>query len=689
MAHALVHILGSRSGYTTLDATPALSAADRAELEVLGFGDIASSEAMAALETDASMVGRQLRSGRFAISRMLPGGTDDKGRPTTEIVSLVLDAQGYARAVGALELLAADPRVWRLARGAVARGCELPEQSAPASPRDLGVLRAFDVWTAARDRGALGVLHASDAASLLAMVGLLDAADRAACRWGVGVLSLSAPVDVCTLSPSTAAVGARPVLRAASGDAWLRPEMASVVEFVADQPMLPSSDALASAVRIDPALDRAPSTRRYQVVSEEPAAVRHGGASPRRNLTVIAALCAAASLALFVFTATMYARGGRAVNVEVVSSEGLADSAPQLPPTTDQSRDENLAASNGYARIDSDGEPPPQAASNSDMQKPEAVADPCAALSGVYEELFPDLDRDGLGAGKSRPVCVVNNALPVILEGVHYVRKSGDECPDTPGVFHQTAYYLDKDEDGLGDPSERELCCATSPPPLRVANAADTDDSRDDRIAESKKPRTEGGVGRESTSQVAGQTPKDLLQSKLVEFKQICDECSDLRNKIQALQSPTKKFEDYTSDLGALAAELRKEEQRILELQRWLSAMSPACSPDTPRRFVANLWPMKWTPDCPYNTEFAKVWRNVLEISVEIRRAIESARDFYLEAARKEGQSSTGVNDHNSSRLQRIVKNKFVQALRDGPSRLLKEADVEEELRLLKKALEP
>ncbi|MEY5061847.1 MAG: hypothetical protein RIS45_1768, partial [Planctomycetota bacterium] len=451
MAHALVHILGSRSGYTTLDATPALSAADRAELEVLGFGDIASSEAMAALETDASMVGRRLRSGRFAISRMLPGGTDDKGRPTTEIVSLVLDAQGYARAVGALELLAADPRVWRLARGAVARGCELPEQSAPASPRDLGVLRAFDVWTAARDRGALGVLHASDAASLLAMVGLLDAADRAACRWGVGVLSLSAPVDVCTLSPSTAAVGARPVLRAASGDAWLRPEMASVVEFVADQPMLPSSDALASAVRIDPALDRAPSTRRYQAVSEEPAAVRHGGASPRRNLTVIAALCAAASLALFVFTATMYARGGRAVNVEVVSSDESApiDNALVAQGTESASIPEN----GGYSAINSQQPPPlppppPTLKPDEDADGLPDDSDPCPKLKdGVKVMLYADKDGDGHGAatdpGENACLSKPEDPAPPGLS-----KDNSDQCDDDIDRQSREMCWVDMDNDG-------------------------------------------------------------------------------------------------------------------------------------------------------------------------------------------------------------------------------------------------
>ena len=64
MAYALVHILGSRSGYTTLDATRALTAGERSELEVLSFGDATNEAAMRQLDSSAAMIGRRLKSGR-------------------------------------------------------------------------------------------------------------------------------------------------------------------------------------------------------------------------------------------------------------------------------------------------------------------------------------------------------------------------------------------------------------------------------------------------------------------------------------------------------------------------------------------------------------------------------------------------------------------------------------------------
>ncbi|MEY4821832.1 MAG: hypothetical protein RLY72_1484, partial [Planctomycetota bacterium] len=59
MAHALVHILGSRAGYTTLDASSGVTAVERSELEVLSFGDATSGDAMARLETSAAIIGRR------------------------------------------------------------------------------------------------------------------------------------------------------------------------------------------------------------------------------------------------------------------------------------------------------------------------------------------------------------------------------------------------------------------------------------------------------------------------------------------------------------------------------------------------------------------------------------------------------------------------------------------------------
>jgi len=463
MAHALIHILGSRSGYTTLDATAGLSASDRAELEVLGFGDATSSEAMSRLETEASMVGRRLRSGRFAISRMLPGGTDDKGRPTIEVVSLVLEGRGYQSAAGALPRLAADARFWRLARGAVARGYELPQESPSSSSRDPAVLRAFDTWVAARKVGGVGVLGPQDAAGLLAMVALLAAEDLGDCRWGIGVVSMSAPVDICTLAPSTAAIGSRPVVRAAAFHERLNPEMASVHRHVAESPLLPPRASLSAAASIEPELDRAATLRRYD---DEPQPVAPPIGARARHVgdrTLIAAVTATASVALFVFTAVIYARGSRVVNV-AVSTGDAAETAP-VAPTAPQ-----LAVGGGTGYEGIAVTPPDVGPKSEAVPGPDASAAPVEAVAVVPSNPCPegelmvtfyfDKDEDGYGEAQyPRDFCAKPAASwKLDTDGKRYCRQSGDLCPDNKDLQLQQTLFLDEDNDDVGAGDGKGFC---------------------------------------------------------------------------------------------------------------------------------------------------------------------------------------------------------------------------------------
>ncbi len=357
MAHALVHILGSRAGYTTLDASSGVTAVERSELEVLSFGDATSGDAMARLETSAAIIGRRLRSGRFAISRMLPGGTDDAGRPTIEVVSLVLDQRAYTAMIGSIGMLADDVRFWRLARSAVARGYELPETDCAILANDPRAMRAFDGWIAARKQGGIAVLSAADAPGLLAMVARLDTIDLAECRWGVGVLSLSAPVDVCTIAPATAAIGPRPVLRVSAGGPWVSPEMEHVAWHLERNPLFPPTASLVSAVRIKPALDE-PARAEYAATATTAATPISRAHSPRlaprpRNLTQIAGISAVASLALLAVMATLYARSGRGsttVKIEPkASEEGVDGTGSETPKAAMPEADADPGA--GYGGI--------------------------------------------------------------------------------------------------------------------------------------------------------------------------------------------------------------------------------------------------------------------------------------------------------------------------------------------------
>jgi hypothetical protein len=90
MARADIHIFGSVSGYSTIAASAGVRADETRELEQFQFGEISTSDAMSRLETQATMTSRMLASGRMAISRMLPAGVDDAGRPTIEVITLIV-----------------------------------------------------------------------------------------------------------------------------------------------------------------------------------------------------------------------------------------------------------------------------------------------------------------------------------------------------------------------------------------------------------------------------------------------------------------------------------------------------------------------------------------------------------------------------------------------------------------------
>ena len=226
MVRCDIHVLGSRSGYTTLEASAGVSGSERSELEQLHFGEVGTREAAARLRSDPAMAGFPLQSGRFAISRMLPSeALDDAGRPTVEVVTLVLDSAGYARIAGALPQLASDIAYWDRARAEVSQGIELPEAIGAGSPQDAALQSLLDLWLAVRtSRGSVvGVLPASDSSRLLALVGVLDPVDRRALRWGVGMRGVSNRVDLCALSPEGSPHGARSVLRPAVRPGWHKP----------------------------------------------------------------------------------------------------------------------------------------------------------------------------------------------------------------------------------------------------------------------------------------------------------------------------------------------------------------------------------------------------------------------------------------------------------------------------------
>jgi hypothetical protein len=339
MARADIHIFGSVSGYSTIAASAGVRADETRELEQFQFGEISTSDAMSRLETQATMTSRMLASGRMAISRMLPAGVDDAGRPTIEVITLIVDARVYDAQLGALALLAEDASLWRDAREQVRTGIEYPSGAALVSePRDPALLRILDAWMHATRTGSVAILPANAQLDVLRFVSTLDASDRRRCRWGIGINSLSSPVDVCTMMPGASTHGARAAVRPALSGQWhcAETEFAQFRAANGGSTWIPSSQMIAGATVGAVGVGDASN-------AFTPDATTRGGFNEQqKRALVISMIAATCATLLFVAAAGVYLNNSSGKKSSAVlagggSSDGGAEGGA-LPPLDESSR---------------------------------------------------------------------------------------------------------------------------------------------------------------------------------------------------------------------------------------------------------------------------------------------------------------------------------------------------------------
>ena len=218
------HLFGSRGGYRSLAASAGVSASERSELEIFGFGQLPDRAAQDRLRHRPTAFGRRLASGRFAITRILPGPDDDGGRPTLELRSILLDAGSYHTAVGGLARLLSHDSIW--SSGTFAKG--------EPSVVDVGTIgrieatplhrRIADAWASDRGRRTKVIRLDRDAA-VLELAGLLGFQDLAEYRWGVGLLSTAIPADVVTMAEGVSPSGRRAVVDCGTSGPWRHPQL--------------------------------------------------------------------------------------------------------------------------------------------------------------------------------------------------------------------------------------------------------------------------------------------------------------------------------------------------------------------------------------------------------------------------------------------------------------------------------
>ena len=277
MPRADVHVLGSKAGYTTLAASRGVTARERQALEELGFGGVSREEDMDSLRSEPCMIGRQLPSGRWAVSRLLPGGRDDFGRATVEVVTIILTPNDWAKGLPDLAKLASDHAAWASIRSQSERGVELPAAVVEQRVMQRPEASTLDALESAREAAGLAWI-AGQPALVMAVLHALTPADAMAVSWGIGLFTVPPVVELCSMRAGTmpssgralvaiqpAAAGARTALGARALAAVAAKDrigrLASLRELHLE-PSVASRSSERAMMRTSPSVDAAPGPAR-------------------------------------------------------------------------------------------------------------------------------------------------------------------------------------------------------------------------------------------------------------------------------------------------------------------------------------------------------------------------------------------------------------------------------------------
>ena len=686
MARADIHIFGSVSGYSTIAASAGVRADETRELEQFQFGEISTSDAMSRLETQATMTSRMLASGRMAISRMLPAGVDDAGRPTIEVITLIVDARVYDAQLGALALLAEDASLWRDAREQVRTGIEYPSGAALVSePRDPALLRILDAWMHATRTGSVAILPANAQLDVLRFVSTLDASDRRRCRWGIGINSLSSPVDVCTMMPGASTHGARAAVRPALSGQWhcAETEFAQFRAANGGSTWIPSSQMIAGATVGAVGVGDASN-------AFTPDATTRGGFNEQqKRALVISMIAATCATLLFAIAAGVYLNKSSGKKSSAVlagggesgSSDGGAEGGA-LPPLDESSRkvvwdERNTAPGAGETGAASTSETTTETPSAPVASEPVAVTLVTYYLDKDGDTFGNESTRVSLDPSEKKPEHVMRGGdlndgdksvypgAPETCADIGVDNNCNGDTDDVDGGEPVFDWYLDEDDDGYGVSEGAIRGCSSGPPDLGQVKRIKAEDSKGvDECPANPAKHLHGECGCDwawPEENLDGSKEPDCLDDDDCDGITNKDEgdwrpnpargrvLRELRRQLEKIRSqpewarqpngyfPSSTTNDYRTfvrqvadnakgvalDVGAAGAAIASLSKEQSEMQ---SNGEPA------HRFVLKLWPSHATErldDC----ETRKVWRAILEDMDKIVEVLEETKTRLLNDA--------------------------------------------------------
>ena len=203
MPEVATHLLASFDGYTTKGRSKTVLDSECKDLEELVFGQPDDLEILHKLTTaPTAMVRRLQSSGRYALSRILPGQADSAGRQSICVCTLVLDVSQYvAIAKGDLWKLLNQPQLWQVANFSANKPLSIPTIAPETRAVGIKDVRLFDAWLKATSIQKGLAVPTSDEitdADIARLTQVLDESDVPRYLWGCRLFSPQVPVQIAT-----------------------------------------------------------------------------------------------------------------------------------------------------------------------------------------------------------------------------------------------------------------------------------------------------------------------------------------------------------------------------------------------------------------------------------------------------------------------------------------------------------
>ncbi len=210
MIQVSTHLFGSTDGYQTLAKSADVSEAEERALSIFGFGSPQSPQEIEQLQHRPSVAGKLLPSGRFAITRLFPGGPDVAGRDTVERRSIIFTAKQWKSVVHCdLETLLADDHAF--ARDAFVNASAHSVQVSDSDdllPQAGELERHFyDILLSTPRQNCCSLLpdETANRRALMRLLKLLPAQDACQLSWGLGLFAATPGIRIATASASVPA----------------------------------------------------------------------------------------------------------------------------------------------------------------------------------------------------------------------------------------------------------------------------------------------------------------------------------------------------------------------------------------------------------------------------------------------------------------------------------------------------